>query len=62
MVQKLDFAPTFLDLTGLANLSDELQNESFKGLLNGTMIEEDFRNVVYYHYYDSPAFHMVKKH
>lgn len=39
-----------------------MQGESFKGLLNGTMDEADFRDVVYYHYYDFPAFHMVKKH
>ncbi|SIR42427.1 Arylsulfatase A [Maribacter ulvicola] len=62
MVQNLDFAPTFLDLTGLAELNTEMQGESFAGLLNGTTHEEDFRDVVYYHYYDYPAFHMVKKH
>lgn len=62
MVQNLDFAPTFLDLTGFSNLSTDMQGESFVGLLNGTIKEEDFRDVVYYHYYDYPAFHMVKKH
>ncbi|MEP2059352.1 MAG: sulfatase [Maribacter litoralis] len=62
MVQNLDFAPTFLDLTGYSNLSTDMQGESFVGLLNGTIKEEDFRDVVYYHYYDYPAFHMVKKH
>ncbi|MGB2759642.1 MAG: sulfatase [Maribacter stanieri] len=62
MVQNLDFAPTFLDLTGFANLNSEMQGESFLGLLNGTLNEQDFRDVVYYHYYDYPAFHMVKKH
>lgn len=62
MVQNLDFAPTFLDLAGFSNLSTDMQGESFVGLLNGTIKEEDFRDVVYYHYYDYPAFHMVKKH
>ena len=62
MVQNLDFAPTFLDLTGFSNLSTDMQGKSFVGLLNGTIKEEDFRDVVYYHYYDYPAFHMVKKH
>ncbi|WP_437369876.1 sulfatase family protein [Maribacter litoralis] len=62
MVQNLDFAPTFLDLTGFSNLSTDMQGESFVGLLNGTLKDEDFRDVVYYHYYDYPAFHMVKKH
>lgn len=62
MVQNLDFAPTFLDLTGFDDLSSEMQGESFLGLLNGTLNEQNFRDVVYYHYYDYPAFHMVKKH
>lgn len=26
------------------------------------MAEANFRDVIYYHYYDYPAFHMVKKH
>lgn len=62
MVQNLDFAPTFLDLAGVPKLSAEMQGVSFKGLLDNTLNEEDFRNVIYYHYYDYPAFHMVKKH
>ncbi|MGB5821726.1 MAG: sulfatase [Saonia sp.] len=60
MVQNLDFAPTFLDLARGSEYSKEMQGESFKELLQGAD-EEDFRNVVYYHYYDFPAFHMVKK-
>ncbi|MEP5831877.1 MAG: sulfatase [Maribacter dokdonensis] len=62
MVQNLDFAPTFLELNGFSNLSKDMQGESFFGLLNGTLNEDDYRDVVYYHYYDYPAFHMVKKH
>ncbi|MEB8330336.1 sulfatase [Flavobacteriaceae bacterium KMM 6897] len=62
MVQNLDFAPTILDLAGGLNENYNMQGESFKGLLNGTQKEDDFRDVVYYHYYDYPAFHMVKKH
>ncbi|GAA3515026.1 sulfatase [Aquimarina addita] len=62
MVQNLDFAKTFLDFAGAADLTDEMQGESFSGLLNGDLKEEDFRDIIYYHYYDYPAFHMVKKH
>ena len=62
MVQNLDFAQTFLDFAEAPELGREMQGESFMGLLNGTLKEEDFRDVVYYHYYDYPAFHMVKKH
>tara|TARA_R110002051_G_scaffold40146_1_gene83794 strand:+ start:9485 stop:11119 length:1635 start_codon:yes stop_codon:yes gene_type:complete len=62
MVQNLDFAPTFLDFAGVPEMANEMQGESFKGLLDGSMNEADFRDIVYYHYYDYPAFHMVKKH
>ena len=62
MVQNLDFAPTFLDFAGVPELGAEMQGESFKGLLDKTVSEDDFRDVVYYHYHDYPAFHMVKKH
>ncbi|AWX44937.1 N-acetylglucosamine-6-sulfatase [Flagellimonas maritima] len=61
LTQNLDFAQTFLDFANASELTSEMQGESFKGLLDGSMKEEDFRDVVYYHYYDYPAFHMVKK-
>ncbi|CAM3350461.1 sulfatase [Zobellia roscoffensis] len=62
MVQNLDFAQTFLDFAGVEGKSGAMQGQSFKGLLDGSMNPEDFRDVLYYHYYDYPAFHMVKKH
>tara|TARA_B100001750_G_scaffold209354_1_gene189059 strand:+ start:91143 stop:92822 length:1680 start_codon:yes stop_codon:yes gene_type:complete len=62
LVQNLDFAPTILDLTGNEQMAEHMQGRSFKGLLNGTTSDDDFRDVIYYHYYDYPAFHMVKKH
>lgn len=62
LVQNLDFAQTFLDFADAPEMGSEMQGESFKGLLNGTMNEDDFRDMIYYHYYDYPAFHMVKKH
>lgn len=62
MVQNLDLAPTFLDFAGVPEMAKEMQGESFKGLLDGSLNSADFRDIVYYHYYDYPAFHMVKKH
>ncbi|HET8735406.1 MAG TPA: sulfatase, partial [Pricia sp.] len=62
MVQNLDFAQTFLDFAGASEMGTKMQGESLKGLLDGSMDEADFRDVIYYHYYDYPAFHMVKKH
>ena len=62
MVQNLDFAQTLLDFTGGREYSSGMQGESLVPLLTDTMKEEDFRDIIYYHYYDYPAFHMVKKH
>ncbi|SHJ38646.1 Arylsulfatase A [Arenibacter nanhaiticus] len=62
MVQNLDFAQTFLEAARVSDMGGEMQGESFLGLLNGSMDETDYRDVIYYHYYDFPAFHMVKKH
>ncbi len=63
LTQNLDFAQTFLDY---ANADDSLtvgmQGKSFKPLLDGKISQDDFREAIYYHYYDYPAFHMVKKH
>ncbi|KQC30099.1 sulfatase [Flagellimonas eckloniae] len=59
MVQNLDFAPTFLDLAGGSKYSFDMQGESFRNLLDGS--QEEFKDAIYYHYYDFPAFHMVKR-
>ena len=61
LTQNLDFLPTFLDYAGVQK-PQGLQGESFRPLLNNQMHEDDFRDAIYYHYYDFPAFHMVKKH
>ncbi|TBW30346.1 sulfatase [Gramella sp. KN1008] len=60
LTQNLDFAPTFLDFAG-AEIPSEMQGKSLKPLLTGKADDEDFRDAVYYHYYDFPAFHMVKR-
>ena len=60
MVQNLDFAQTFLDAAGIA-APDDMQGESLVPLLEGNMDLWD-RDAVYYHYYEYPAVHMVKRH
>lgn len=60
MVQNLDFAPTFLDVADIAIPSD-MQGESLLPLLTGK-INDWKREAVYYHYYEYPAVHMVKRH
>ncbi|SDR73909.1 sulfatase family protein [Christiangramia echinicola] len=61
LTQNLDFAPTFLDFAG-ARIPEAMQGKSLKPLLTSNPSSEKFRNAVYYHYYDFPAFHMVKRH
>lgn len=63
LTQNLDFAQTFIDYAGGDDsLTVGMQGKSFKPLLEGTISDDDFRDAIYYHYYDYPAFHMVKKH
>ncbi|MCB0732093.1 MAG: sulfatase [Ignavibacteriae bacterium] len=60
MVQNLDFAQTFLEAAGITAPND-MQGESLIPLLLGNNSEWT-RDAVYYHYYEYPAVHMVKRH
>lgn len=60
MVQNLDFAQTFLEAAGV-DAPDDMQGESLIPLLQGND-EEWTRDAVYYHYYEYPSIHMVKRH
>ena len=60
MVQNLDFAQTLLDIAGIEAPAD-MQGESIVPLLKGDTASWD-REAVYYHYYEYPAVHMVKRH
>lgn len=60
MVQNLDFAQTFLEAAGIT-APEDMQGESLVPLLKGN--EQLWtREAVYYHYYEYPAVHMVKRH
>ena len=60
MVQNLDFAQTFLEAAGIA-APEDMQGESLMPLLRGKM-DQWTRDAVYYHYYEYPSVHMVKRH
>jgi len=60
IVSNLDFAPTFLELAG-AKIPTEMQGNSLKNLLLDEYVEE-WRQSLYYHYYEYPAVHMAKRH
>lgn len=61
MVQNIDYAPTFLDLAGVKVPAD-MQGESLVPLLNGEKALPSGRDQIYYHYYEYPAEHAVKRH
>ncbi|ETN95290.1 sulfatase family protein [Zhouia amylolytica] len=60
MVQNLDFAQTFLEVAGVVAPKD-MQGKSLMPLLTGAKKEWD-RDAVYYHYYEYPGEHNVKRH
>ncbi len=60
MVQNLDFAQTFLEVARIIP-PDDMQGESLVPLLSGQKEKWD-RDAVYYHYYEYPAEHAVKRH
>ncbi|PXY03138.1 sulfatase [Marinifilum breve] len=60
LVQNVDYAPTILDFCG-ANVPEDMQGRSFRPLLEGEKVD-DWRSSMYYHFYEHPGFHMVKRH
>jgi len=59
LIQNLDFAPTFLDYAGIEIPSD-MQGESFRKIVSKESSE--WRDAIYYTYYEYPSVHMVKRH
>lgn len=59
LVQNIDLAPTILDIAGITPPKD-MQGRSMAPLFS----EEgaDWRGELYYHYYEYPGIHMVKRH
>ena len=59
MVQNIDYAPTFLDIAGV-EIPEDMQGRSLKPLLEGK--DPQWRDKLYYHYYEYPGAHSVKRH
>ncbi len=60
MVQNIDLAPTFLDLAGVTPPED-MHGVSLVPLLKGEKPRR-WRDALYYHYYEYPAEHSVRRH
>lgn len=59
LVQNLDYAETFLEMAGV-EIPADMQGESLVPLLKGD--NENFRESIFYHYYEYPSWHMVTRH
>ncbi len=59
LVQNIDYAPTILDFAGI-EVPTEMQGVSLKPIL--MQEKTDWRDAVYYHYYEFPNEHGTKKH
>ena len=60
LVQNLDFAETFLELAGV-EIPGQMQGRSLVPLLKG-QTPEDWRDGIYYQYYEYPGVHSVRRH
>ncbi|MBK1790438.1 sulfatase family protein [Persicirhabdus sediminis] len=60
IISNLDVAQTFLDIAG-AEQPDDMQGASIVPVLKGED-PEDWRKSFYYHYYEYPGVHAVKRH
>lgn len=59
LVQNLDYAETFLEAAGV-EIPNDMQGVSLVPLLKGEEPEQ-WRDSIYYHYYEFPSVHMVAK-
>jgi len=60
IVSNLDFAETFLDIAGV-EIPADMQGRSLVPLLKG-QTPPDWRKSFYYHYYEFPGAHSVRRH
>ena len=60
LVSNLDFAETFLEIAGVS-VPEDMQGQSLVSLFKG-QTPEDWRKSYYYHYYEFPGAHSVRRH
>ena len=60
IVSPLDFAETFLDIAGV-DVPADMQGRSLLSILRGKT-PSDWRKTFYYHYYEYPGWHYVRRH
>ena len=60
LIQNIDYAPTFLDIAGL-DVPQGVQGTSLKTLFENPA-SDDWRDAIYYHYYEHGGEHQVPRH
>ncbi len=62
LAMNIDLAPTFVEMAGL-DVPEDMQGRSLREVLtSGGATPADWRTGVYYHYYEYPSWHSVKRH
>jgi len=59
LIQNLDFSATFLDYANTP-VPEDVQGESFRKIVSGE--SKDWRDAIYYTYYEYPGEHNVQRH
>lgn len=61
LVQNIDFAPTYLTVAG-HEVPEEMCGTPLQPLFHNGKAPSDWREYLYYHYWDYPAIHNVRRH
>ena len=61
LCMNVDFAPTMLELAGLP-VPEEMQGTSFDQIVLNGNTPNNWRKTTYYHYFEYPGVHAVKRH
>ena len=61
IVSPIDFAGTFCEIAGIKKPPKDLHGESMVSILKGRT-PKNWRKSFYYHYYEYPGYHWVRRH
>lgn len=61
LVQNIDYAPTLLDVAGV-DIPSEMWGVPLSALFEDGKAPDNWRDELYYHYWDYPAIHNVRRH
>lgn len=62
LAMNIDLAPTFVEMAGIEVPADMQGRSLVPVLTSGGAVPDEWRTGVYYHYYEYPSWHSVKRH